>query len=389
MKHQKPTPILYQIARFITGALFIFSGFIKANDPIGFAYKLEEYFIVFNLDFLQGISVGLSIALCGIEIILGAFLLLGLWKKLTTWGLLLLIIFFTFLTFYSAYFEAVKSCGCFGDAIPLSPWQSFYKDLILLLLIGYIFIARRHLTPLYTDHYTKNIVTAAVIIIALGIGIYTYNFLPFFDFLPYKNGNNIPELMEIPEGAQLDEYQTVYHLKHAETGAEKTLDDKAYVETGIWKDEAWVIVGEPESHLIKAGYQPPIFDLMISDSTGIDQTQALLQYPNYQLFVVAYDIQKASNRGLKEITALADTLEQRYNIPTYLLTSSSFSTASKRLDALGLDLKVLFADAVPLKSMVRSNPGLVLMKAGTVVKKWHHHLIPSLERFEKKYIDAD
>lgn len=378
--------IAFNFARYITGLLFIFSGFIKANDPIGFAYKLEEYFNVFGLDFLNNASVTIAIILCGIEMILGALLLLGFWRKITIWGLLILIVFFTFLTFFSAYSGSVKSCGCFGDAIPLTPWQSFYKDLVLLILIGYIFLNQKKLMPVSEDRYTENIVTAAIIIISLGVGIYTFNFLPFFDFLPYKQGNNLPSLMEIPEGAVLDEFETIYHLENVNTGETKSMNDKMYLETEIWKDENWQIVGTPESRLINAGYQPPLYDLLITDSSGTDQTDVLLTRPGYHLLVVAYDLEESSIRGLKEIERLTDTLQQTLQIPTVLLTSSSAETSARIFETHDLDFTVLYADAVPLKSMVRANPGLILLKDGTVVKKWHYHVTPSIDRIKRKYL---
>src|SRR5690606_33394815 len=217
------TNILIWIARIFTGALFVFSGLIKANDPLGFSYKLEEYFQVFQMDFLNSYSVIIAILLCSIEIILGALLLIGVWKRQVMLGLLLLILFFTFLTFYSAFFEVVTSCGCFGDAIPLTPWQSFTNDLILLTLIIFLYINRNAIQPTIGDAYTKNIVTAGVAIISIGIGIYTFNFLPVLDFLPYKVGNNLPELMRIPPGAVLDEYETRYKLKNKLTNEERKM----------------------------------------------------------------------------------------------------------------------------------------------------------------------
>src|SRR5690606_25379885 len=203
--------------RVIVALLFIFSGLIKANDPIGFSYKLIEYFEVFNLHFLNDFSVAIAIIICSLEIILGALLLLGFWSRQVTWGLLLLTIFFTFLTFYSAFFEVVTSCGCFGDAIPLTPWQSFLKDCVLLLLIGVLFYSKDKIKPLIEEDYTRSILTAAIIVISIGFGVYTYNYMPVIDFLPYKEGNHLPSLMTVPEGESLDEYQTIYNLKNAKT----------------------------------------------------------------------------------------------------------------------------------------------------------------------------
>src|SRR5690606_5549212 len=189
---------LLLVARVLVGILFIFSGLIKANDPIGFSYKLQEYFDVFHLGFLANLAVAIAIILCSLEMVLGTLLLLGLYGKKIAIGLLALILFFTFLTFYSAFFHVVTSCGCFGDAIPLTPWQSFSKDVVLLIFVGIIFIYRKDIEPLFTNEISQALTLAATIVISLGIGIYTYNFLPFIDFLPYKEGNNLHALMHVP-----------------------------------------------------------------------------------------------------------------------------------------------------------------------------------------------
>lgn len=372
-------------ARVITGLLFIFSGLIKANDPLGFSYKLEEYFHVFSMPFLTNFSVLIAIVLCSIEIILGACLLLGIWRNRVLWGLLLLILFFTFLTFYSAFFEVVSSCGCFGDAIPLTPWQSFSKDIALLLLIVFLFINRMRIQTFIPDAYTRNIVGAGIAIVSIGFGVYTYNFLPIIDFLPYKKGNHLPSLMTIPEGATLDEYETTYHLKNKDTGEEKTLTDKEYVSTGIWKEEAWEIIGEPATRLVKAGYQAPVSDLIISDSEGIDRTQEIIENPNNNLIIVAYDLNKTNTKGLIKLNDLAKELEMDYKIRSIILTASTQQRAEELSEELGLSAEFLYADAVPLKSMVRSNPGLMLLKNGTVLDKWSFHLAPSFDQLNKKY----
>ena len=200
-------------ARLAVGLLFIFSGLVKINDPLGFSYKLQEYFEVFNITFLNNVSVLIAVLLCAFEIVLGFALLIGVRAAAVAWGLLLLIIFFAFLTFYSAYFNVVQTCGCFGDAIPLTPWQSFSKDLVLLLLIIVLFNNRKKINPLYNPKTgDRLLITAAVI--ALGIGIYTYNFLPFIDFLPYKIGANLNDEMKTPPGAMPDEFELTYHLKN-------------------------------------------------------------------------------------------------------------------------------------------------------------------------------
>lgn len=379
------TNILIWIARIFTGALFVFSGLIKANDPLGFSYKLEEYFQVFQMDFLNSYSVIIAILLCSIEIILGALLLIGVWKRQVVLGLLLLILFFTFLTFYSAFFEVVTSCGCFGDAIPLTPWQSFTKDLILLTLIIFLYINRNAIQPTIGDAYTKNIVTAGVAIISIGIGIYTFNFLPVLDFLPYKVGNNLPELMRIPPGAVLDEYETRYKLKNKLTNEEREMSDKEYLKTEIWKDENWEIIGDPQTNLIKKGYEAPISDLIISDENGIENTDLIIENPEYNLIIVAYDLSNTNPGALKKLNDLAEEVAKEFAIRTVILTSSSSQVAQTLSSDLDLKTEFFYADAVPLKSMVRANPGLLLMKNGTVIDKWSHHLTPSFEKLSDKY----
>src|ERR1700742_2076432 len=221
--------------RIGVGLLFIFSGLIKINDPLGFSYKLEEYFEVFHITFLSGLALNIAIVLCALEMILGFALLIGVRAVLVARGLLLLIIFFAFLTFYSAYFKVVQTCGCFGDAIPLTPWQSFSKDLVLLLLIIVLFINRKTIKPLFSKKTGDNLLIASVVV-AVGIGLYTYNFLPVIDFLPYKVGANIPDEMTTPPNAKPDEYQITYHLKNKKTNETKVMTDKDYLKSNIWKD---------------------------------------------------------------------------------------------------------------------------------------------------------
>lgn len=387
MKKTKIPYILLWIARIVTGALFVFSGLIKANDPIGFSYKLEEYFQVFSIGFLNEYAVIIAVLLCSLEIILGSLLLLGIWKNKVIAGLLALIIFFTFLTFYSAFFEVVTSCGCFGDAIPLNPWQSFIKDLILLALIIFIYTQRKLIQPLIEDLYTKNIVTAGITIISIGIGVYTYNFLPILDFLPYKKGNNLPELMRIPQGATLDEYETLYTLKNKTTNEVKEMSDKEYLKTEIWKDENWEIIGEPKTTLLKKGYQAPISDLIINDANGIDNTDTIIENSQYNFIIVAYDLNYSNLNALIKLNNLAIEAEEQFKIRSIILTSSSSQLAESLNKELELSTEFFYADAIPLKSMIRSNPGLILMKNGNVINKWSYHLIPSFERLSKMYFN--
>lgn len=373
------------LCRIAVGLLFIFSGLIKINDPLGFSYKLEEYFEVFHITFLNGFAVGIAIIICALEIILGFALLIGVRAKQVAWGLLLLIIFFSFLTFYSAYFKVVQTCGCFGDAIPLTPWQSFSKDLILLLLILVLFKNRDAINPLFNAKTSDQLLVASVVI-SLGLGVYTYSSLPIVDFLPYKIGNNILEEMKTPPGAKPDEYELTYSLQNKKTSATKTMTDKEYLKTGIWKDNNWVIVGNPESKLVKKGFTPKITDLNIQDAQGNNYTQELLSSPYYQLYIVAYNLKATNKKAINRINALAANLTQNYNVRTIFLTSNSPTDAAAFAKEHRLISEIFYADGVPLKSMVRANPGLILIKNGTVINKWHYHNMPKYDTLVKEYL---
>lgn len=381
--------ILLKFSRLLVGLLFIFSGLIKANDPLGFGYKLQEYFEVFHLYFLNDYATAIAILLCTLEIVLGALLLLGFWARKVATGLLLLIIFFTFLTFYSAFFKVVTSCGCFGDAIPLTPWQSFSKDLVLLVLIIYLFIHRDSIQAVSQSAKAQKIITALIVAASLGFGLYTYNFLPVIDFLPYKVGNNIPALMRMPPGAEPDVYEITYQLKNKKTGESKTMTDKEYLKTQIWKDSNWQIFGQPENKLVKKGYDVKIKDLKISDSQGTDYTNEIVENPYYNLVIVAYNLDKTNLRAIGDLNALAMNAAENYNIRTVLLTSNSAQDAEKLAKENKLLMEIFYADGIPLKSMVRANPGVLLLKNGTVINKWHFHSVPSYDELARTYFDKN
>ena len=379
----KKFPVIF--SRFFVGIIFIFSGLIKANDPLGFGYKLEEYFEVFRIDFLNSFAVAIAIIICALEIILGIALLLGIRARQTSIGLLALVVFFTFLTFYSAAFDVVRSCGCFGDAIPLTPWQSFTKDLILLFFIVIIYLNRDKIQPVLKSEKAENRALIITSVLSFGFALYTYNFLPVKDFLPYHKGANLPEYMKIPEGAPLDIYEIRYSLKNKKSGETKQMTDKEYLETEIWKDANWEIIGTPESKLVKKGFEPKIRDLKIADSQGTDYTSEIIENPYYNLVIVAEQLNKANINAIGDLNALAINSAENYNIRTVLLTSASPDSMEVFRKRNKLVMEVFNADGVPLKSMVRSNPGLLLLKDGIVIDKWHFHMLPTYEKLEKEY----
>jgi len=330
-------------------------------------------------------ATGIAILLCVFEIVLGALLLFGFWRKQVTTGLLVVIIFFTFLTFVSAAFKVVTSCGCFGDAIPLTPWQSFSKDLVLLAMIVYLFKNRDRIHPVTENARWQSALFAIVLTFSLMFSQFTYSRLPVLDFLPYKVGASLPDLMKIPAGAPPDEYLIMYNMKNKETGETKVMSDKDYLKTEIWKDDNWEIIGDPESKLIKKGYEPKIKDLQITDASGTDYTKELIENPYYNLVIVAYNLKDSNEEGIAKLNALALNATEQFNIRSIMLTSSSAQDADAYSKKMKLFSEVFYADAVPLKSMVRANPGVLLLKNGVVINKWHYNNVPSFDELTKMY----
>jgi uncharacterized membrane protein YphA (DoxX/SURF4 family) len=379
--------IALTFSRIFVGILFIFSGLIKANDPLGFGYKLEEYFDVFHMSWLSPAATGIAIFLCVLEIVLGALLLFGFWSKKVSGGLLAIIIFFTFLTFVSAAFKVVTSCGCFGDAIPLTPWQSFSKDLVLLVLIIYIYINRNKILPLTHNPALQKAGIVTVTLLSVLFSLYTYTFLPILDFLPYKIGASLPDAMKIPEGAPKDEYLIMYKLKNKKTNETREMSDKDYLKTEIWKDNNWEIIGEPVQKLIRKGYEAKIKDLTISDASGVDYTKELIENPYYNILIVAYNLNETNTDAIGKLNALTLDLTEQYNIRTVMLTSNSAQDAEAFSKKHKLFAEIFYADAVPLKSMVRANPGVILLKNGVVINKWSYQSLPSLDKLKSIYFN--
>ena len=363
------------ISRLFVGLLFIFSGLIKANDPLGFSYKLTEYFEVFDMHFLIPLSLPLAVIICISEVLLGFTLLLASRIKLTLWLLLTMIIFFTFLTFYSAYYQKVLSCGCFGDAIPLTPWQSFSKDLILLVFILLLFVGRKHLHPVL-PHSLENIVLAFVIIASTAFPIYTYNYLPVKDFRPYAIGKNIPSQTQgVP-----DELKFFYILKDKHTGEQ--------IEVDKWPedwDKKYEYV-DSRTEVIKKGMEPKIKDFSIMDLNGLDYTQEIIANPEYHFLLICYDLDKTNKKSFEEINDFSALCRQD-NISFVALTASMRSTIDDFKTETNTNIAFYNCDGTVLKTMIRSNPGLILLKEGTVIDKWHHNSLPSYSTFKNNYLN--
>ncbi len=288
---------IVHFSRIFVGILFIISGFIKLNDPLGFSYKLEEYFgaDVLNMEFFIPYALGISVIVVVLEVVLGVFLLIGYKPKFTIWSLLAMIVFFTFLTFYSAYFDKVKDCGCFGDALKLTPWESFTKDVILLVFILIIFFGIKEVKPLFAKLTTTSLALLSFIL-SLWFGYHVLMHLPAIDFRAYKIGSNIEEGMIIPENAQkpILEYTWTFNVNG---------EDKEFVTNGSYPSVDGEYVGV-ETKTIDEGYIPPIQDFSI-ESDDEDLTSQFLEEENL-VIVAMYNIDKGEAEGEAQLKAFTD-----------------------------------------------------------------------------------
>lgn len=366
--------ILTHISRTLVGVLFILSGWIKANDTLGFSYKLEEYFEIFHLEFMIPFAVGLAMFICIFEIMCGVVLLLGAFVRLNSWLLLLMIIFFTLLTGYSAITGKVTDCGCFGDAIKLKPVQSFLKDLVLLVFILIIFIRQKHIQPI-TNKGIMSIFIFISLLVTSFFTFYTYMFLPVVDFLPYKIGNDIKALASYPPGAPRDEYEMIF--MYDSIGVKKEFDMNH-----IPTDTNWHFVDRKDK-LVKKGYEPPVKDFKIYDSGGIEYNDSLLDAPGYKLVIVQKNIPDGREAAFHQLSVLSNDWAKNYGTRVWALSSSPHEITEAFRHQYQIAADYFSMDAVPLKSMVRSNPGVMLMHNSTIVKKWSAYSIPDFETVTK------
>lgn len=360
---------LTHICRILVGLLFIISGLIKLNDPVGFSFKLEEYFNanVLNMEFLIPYALALAVILVIFEVILGVMLLLGFKKKFTLWSLLLMILFFTFLTFYSAYFNKVTDCGCFGDALKLTPWQSFTKDVVLLVLILVLFFNRQYINRIF-KRIPVNIMVWSSLALCILLAYYVLNHLPVIDFRAYKVGANIQKGMEIPEGAPRSEYEMIFIYKV--NGVETEFTDKELDK--IPADAEFI---DRKDKLVKEGYVPPIHDFTL-ELDGENQTEALLNEPKL-VMLISYDLNKASDNGLAKLRSFAEMANKK-GYKVIGATASGLDVIEKKKAQHNLPFDYYFCDATTLKTIERANPSVVVIHKGTIIQKAHWNDIENM-----------
>ena len=354
--------IVREVARFIVGGLFVFSGLIKLNDPTGTAIKLKEYFEVFAQDFAPFFelfipaAMFLAVFLSVLEVVLGIAVLIVHRMPITSVTLIVLILFFTWLTFYSAYFNKVTDCGCFGDAIPLTPWQSFYKDVILVVLIFVIFFNFRNYKRFFSIK-TQNIVMIIATLVSTAIALFAISFLPFIDFRSYAVDKDIVKLMQSEEAA-------IYEYVMEKDGKEVRLTDYPTDPAYTFKE---AVVLNPKKSEAK------IQDFGVWNDAG-EATDQILS--GEKLILVIHNVEKVSLKNLQEINQLG----ANSGLETWLLTSSPHETFDAFRHKHQMAFPFYFADETVLKAVVRSNPGILLFKDGVVKGKWHFNSVPSVAK---------
>jgi uncharacterized membrane protein YphA (DoxX/SURF4 family) len=371
--------LITQISRILVGVLFIISGLIKANDTIGFSYKLVEYFEIFNMHFFVDYAVSMAMFICIFEIMVGIALLIGAYTRLNMWLLLLMIVFFTLLTGYSAITNKVTDCGCFGDAIKLKPVESFLKDVLLLVFILIMFIGQKHIKPIVSN---KTIVSIALGVSLLVITFFTFNtymFLPKIDFLPYKVGNDIGQLMTLPPDAKRDSVVMVFIYEKDGKQFEFGVNEVGNV------DDTYKFVDRIDKVIVE-GDKAPIHDFKLFDVSGQDYTDTLLLQKGFRMILVQTNILKSRTGIEPQIAQLANDCALA-GIPFWALTNTTLTDVEPYRHEHQFAFNYYNMDVTPLKSMVRSNPGLLLMKDNVVVKKWSAYGIPTFEKV-KLYMEG-
>ncbi len=347
---------MVQVIRVVSGLLFIISGLVKANDPAGLSYKMQEFFEAWGWTALHDYTLVLSITMNLFEVVAGVALLVGWRFRIISWLLLLLMVAFTFLTAYAVFSGKIKTCGCFGDCLPLTAMSSFIKDVVLLIFILILLWRWRDVKPLWR----KNLATVIVVVsgvLTMALQLYVLKYLPVVDCLPYKKGNNILQQMQPPPGAVPDSFAISFKYKKdgkiLEFGAEDFPEDF---------DETYEYVDRYDKLVRKGTGKPAITDFYLATQGSTDTTKALLSGDDYYVLVIAKDM-STINDWAKVYMQVADVARQQ-QIPVYIVTSTP-GDARRYFD----DSIILTSDAVVLKTAARVNSTFFLMKGARVIEK--------------------
>ena len=372
---KKIMKILVETARIVVGAVFVFSGFVKAVDPLGTAYRIQDYLTAFGLTELFPLALPGAVGLVAAELILGILLLLGIYRVWTIVLIAAFMIFFTPLTLWVALNDPVSDCGCFGDAFTITNWQSFSKNVVLLLSSVFLIFKFEHITPLFSKKIAK-FVAIFVILFSTLFTFYNLHRLPVFDFRPYRIGTNIPESMRVV-------FETVFI--YSKDGVEHEFSEEEFMESDfLWNDPAWTFVDR------QTRFETPAIEGFILESLVFDEatqrwlfdepvTYDILSRPNYLFLMVSYSLDRMRTRQLRHFEAINRYAQER-GYSFYLLTSSPLDVIGEWENRHQTGFQFIHVEERVLQTVIRANPGLMLLKEGTVINKWAASEVAAVSR---------
>lgn len=360
-----------KLARLLLGLLFVFSGFVKAVDPVGSALVFAEYFNAFGVSFLTPLSLPAGIMLSTLEFVLGVMVLLDFRKRTAAWGMFLFMSFFTLLTLWLAIFDPVQDCGCFGDAVKLSNWQTFFKNLIFWPFSLILFLQRNRTAPVARG-VAEWPVCLLFALIVTGISIYSYRHLPPVDFRGFKPGNDIGTLLE--EARKNPEYIYRTELIYSRQGKQEIFSADSL------PDSTWTFV-DSRTREIRTGKRHKITDFSVRDIYGNSLTDSILSQEGTALVLLITSGNNLNTETLQKLEPLVAE-SREINRPYYAISALPADTIINILQKNGLEMPVYLADQKTLLTMIRSTPGLMVMKKGVVLAKFGFRDFPSPERWE-------
>lgn len=364
--------IVVNVCRLILALTFILSGFVKAVDPIGTQYKIHDYLEALGMHTMVNDTITLltSVLLSAVEFGFGICILFAIRRRIVSRLCVVFMTAMTIITLWLAVANPISDCGCFGDAVKLSNWQTFFKNIALLASAIIVCCYPMQMMRFISKHNQWLVINySAVFIIA--ISGYSLYFLPQFDFRPYHVGANIKEGMEIPENAELPQFETTFILERNGERKEFTADN--------YPDSTWTFV-DSKTVQLSEGYIPPIHDFSITTEEGDDITEEVLNDKGYTFLLIAPHLEQADDSQLDRINAIYEYAQEE-GYPFYCLTASSEKQRQRWSNMTGADYPYCITDETTLKTIIRSNPGLVLIKDGTVIRKWSHNGLPEEEAF--------
>lgn len=362
--------LLAYFSRIIVGIVFVFSGFVKAIDPMGSAYKFEEYFAAFGLLFLKDLSLLFSIGLSAAEFIVGGMLLVGIFPILASWGAMLFMAFFTPLTLYLAIKNPVTDCGCFGDAIKMTNWETFYKNIVIIAFTFVVFLYKKH----FTEWFRKTIrviLTLFVIFVPIAVAIWGLLYEPMIDFRPWKVGASL----KIDTTFE-DKYYVTYRNK-------QTGETKEYLSPNFpWNDAEWLEQWEFVGQRVETAPFPETY-FLISDEHGNDFFKDFTQHDDFQFILIMHSIETANLKNIEHIKTFARQAAEEH-LSFIAVTGSTPRQVEEFVNQYKINFEIYYSDETTLKTIVRTNPALLVLYDGIIIAKWSHRSIPefNLQKFQ-------